>query len=298
MEKILILLGPTGVGKTSLSLAIAKKFDMEVISADSVQIYKEFDIGSAKIMPSEREGVVHHGIDIISPKDDFSVSDFITFTKEKIAEILAKGKTPFIVGGTGLYIKSLIEGYNLGGTERHDDFRLEMENLAENEGLEALYKKLVCLSPETAEKIDRHNKVRLIRALEIATFGGERSKIEDKQYEYKVIALTMPREELYERINERTKVMLKNGLMEEVKNLHAKYGDCQPMRAIGYKEVVSYLNGEFDLDKMEELISQHTRNYAKRQITFMKGIENINYYDITKEGTKEKLEEDISKWLN
>ncbi len=294
MIKVLVLLGATGVGKSSLALKLAKDYNMEIISADSVQVYKDFNIGSAKLSEQERGGIKHYGLDIISPNQDFSVSDFVSYTKTAIDEIAKNKKIPLIVGGTGLYIKSLVEGYNLGGTEKNEAFRQEMEDLADKEGLDALYQKLIELNPYQAD-IDKKNKVRLIRALEIELFGSEKSKNEVQEYDFKIIALTLPREKLYSLINMRTGLMLKNGLVEETKALYDKYGDCKPLGAIGYKEVMSYLKGEISYQEMESLISQHTRNYAKRQITFLKTIKNVIYVDIEKE--YQKLIGEIEEWI-
>ncbi len=296
-EKVLVLLGATGVGKTALSIKLANRFNMEIISADSVQIFKEFDIGSAKITNKEMQGVVHHGIDIVTADNEFSVSDFVEFAKEKIKEISSRGKIPFIVGGTGLYVKALVEGFNFGGTKKNEQFREELELLVKNEGLHALYSKLKLLSPSMAEKIDKKNKVRLIRAIEIATFGNEKKQNKSSEYDFKLLSLSLKREKLYERINSRCKQMLTNGLVEETRALFEKYSYCQPMRAIGYKEVLPYLKGEISEQEMLELICKHTRNYAKRQLTFMRGMKDIEYFDIEEDGYYEKMEEEIEKWL-
>lgn len=295
-KKVLFILGPTGVGKSSLAVQIAKKFDMEIISADSVQVYKEFDIGSAKITKEDMQGVKHYGIDIISADHVFSASEFVDWTKEKIEEISAKNKIPLIVGGTGLYVKSLVEGYNFGGTERHESFRQEMEAIAEKEGLLSLFHMLEKIAPEMAENIDKNNKIRLIRALEIATFGSEKKKNE-AQYDFLCLALTMPRELLYDNINKRAEIMLKEGLVEEVQALYNKYGQCQPMNAIGYKETLAYLKNEITQEQMLQLISQHTRNYAKRQMTFLRGLDYVKYFDKTQVDYQENLEKEIKDWI-
>lgn len=295
-NKILFILGPTGVGKSALAVSIAKKYNMEIISADSVQVYKNFDIGSAKITQNEMQEIRHYGIDILSPNETFSASEFVEYTKEKIKEILKSGKIPLIVGGTGLYVKSLVEGYNFGGTERHDDFRKTMENLAEKEGVDSLYQKLLNISPEMAQNIDKQNKVRLIRALEIATFGSQKQSNKG-EYDFLTIALTMPRERLYENINKRTEFMLENGLIEETASLYDKYGDCQPMGAIGYKETLSYLRGEINKEQLLSLVSQHTRNYAKRQLTFLRGLSYIKYFDKTEKDYIVQIEKEIEEWI-
>lgn len=295
-KKVLFILGPTGVGKSAFAVKIAKKFNMEIISADSVQVYKEFDIGSAKITEAEMEGVKHYGIDILSPTETFSASEFVDYTKEKIEEISLRGKIPLIVGGTGLYVKSLVEGYNFGGTKRHDEFREEMEEFAKKEGLNELYNKLLELSPKTALSVDKQNKARIIRALEIATFGTEKlSNVVD--YDFLCFGLTMPREKLYENINKRAKIMIDKGLIDETKHLYDKYGDCQPLGAIGYKETLAYLKDEISKEEMLSLISQHTRNYAKRQLTFFRGLNYIKYIDKAEEDYLRKTEKEIEKWI-
>lgn len=297
-QKVIFILGPTGVGKTAMSVSLAKEFGGEIISADSVQVFKEFDIGSAKVTKEEMEGIVHYGIDIVSPDQEFSASDFVCYTKNKIEEIASHGKLPIIVGGTALYVKSLVEGYNFGGTEKHEEFREELEREISEKGLESVFAKLQDKDPEMASKIDGKNKVRVIRALEICEFGSGKEKNEaESQYDCKIFALTMPREKLYERINKRAQIMLMNGLVDEVRGLYGKYGDCQPMRAIGYKEVIPYLNGEITVQEMESLISQHTRNYAKRQLTFLRGMENVRFVDVLNENEKINMKEEIKSWL-
>ncbi len=295
--KVLFILGATGVGKSAMAVELAKMFDGQIISADSVQVFKEFDIGSAKVTIEEMGGVPHFGIDIVSPNEEFSASDFVSYTKEAIDKIKQQNKLPIIVGGTAMYVKGLVEGYNFGGTEKHQEFREEIERQIENEGVEAVYKKLCTISPEIAQNIDWHNKVRLVRAMEIARFGDGKNKRQEVQYDFKIFALTMEREKMYERINRRAKIMIENGLVEEVTNLYKKYGECQPMRAIGYKEVLPYINGEIDLQQMEEQISQHTRNYAKRQLTFLRGMTDVKFVDVSQKEEIELMKKEIEKWL-
>ena len=182
-QKVVFILGPTGVGKTKLSVWIAKKFNGEIISADSVQIFKEFDVGSAKVTQEEMSGIKHYGIDIVNPDEEFSVFDYIEYTKRCIEKISKEGKLPVIVGGTGLYVKALTEGYNLGGTEKNAQFREELEEKIKKDGLESVYQVLKDKSPEMAEKTDKDNKVRVIRALEIATFGGDKEKTNECEYD-------------------------------------------------------------------------------------------------------------------
>lgn len=281
MKKVIFILGPTAVGKTYFSVKLAKKIDGEIISADSVQIYKGLDIGSAKVTPEEMQGVKHYAIDILEPEEEFSVYDFVEYTKKKIDEIIAKNKTPIVVGGTALYVKALTLGYNFGGASYDKDLRLKLEKMLSEKGNEALFEMLKEKSPVLASQIDWHNGVRLVRALEIAMAGGEKkqSKVDIDSL---VIALTRDRELLYKDINKRVDIMLENGLVDEVKSLMDRglTLENQCMKAIDYKEVFSYLLGEYDYDKMVELLKQHSRNYAKRQMTFLRGMENINFVQV------------------
>lgn len=298
MKKVLFILGTTCSGKSALAIELARSFNGEIISADSVQIYKEFDIGSAKIKKEEMT-VEHYGIDIKEPIESFSAYDFIEFTKEKIEYISNKGKLPIIVGGTGLYAKALIEGYNFGDTERHEQFRKEIEEKIKGEGIEKVYDKFNRLFPQLAKDIDKNNPVRLIRAFEIAHFGGQKSLNKQPKYDFLALSLTMDRQMLYNKINSRVDEMVRQGLFDEVKYLYNKYGQfVQPMKAIGYKEVVSFLKGEISKEDTISLIKQHTRNYAKRQITFLKGMSGLVYIDsIDKNKALIEAKREVGKWL-
>lgn len=296
--KVVFILGPTGVGKTGISTEIAKAFDGEIISSDSVQIYKEFDIGSAKVTKEEMQGVVHYGIDIISPEQEFSVFDYVNYTKEKIYQITQKGKLPIVVGGTGLYVKALTEGYNFGKAEKNDDFRKNIEKEINENGLEEVYERLKKIDSELASKTDSKNKPRVIRALEIATFGTKKEKQTESEFDFKIFALNMEREKLYDRINQRVDIMIKDGVVDEVMALYKKYGNVQPMRAIGYKEFLPYFENEASLEQCINLIKQHSRNYAKRQITFLKGMQNIEFVDVgNKTQALKSIKEKIEKFL-
>lgn len=279
--QVLFILGPTAVGKTAVSVEIAKLFDGEIISCDSVQIFRGLDIGSAKVMEEEKQGIPHHLIDIKEPTETFTSFQFVEEMKKKITEITSRGKLPIVVGGTSLYVKSLILNYNFGGVGVDEEFRDKLNKLLEEKGLESLYERLSSEDKTLAENIDRHNPQRVIRALEISHFKGEK-KTSESEIDALVFALTLDRKTLYERINKRVEIMLKNGLIEEVKSLRdaGVTRDCQSMKAIGYKEVYAYLDGEISYDEMVELIKKHSRNYAKRQLTFLRGMDNINYIDV------------------
>ena len=281
MKKVIFILGPTAVGKTFFSVKLAKEIDGEIISSDSVQIYKGLDVGSAKVTQEEMQGVVHYAIDILEPEEEFSVFDYVQYTRQKIDEITAKGKVPIVVGGTGLYVRALTEGYNFGGAAKDEELRSHLENLAKEKGNDFLFEMLKDKNPEMAEKTDKANTVRLVRALEIALSDGEKTKSE-VDINPLVIALKRDREKLYFDINRRADIMIENGLIAEVEGL-LKRGltlDNQSMRGIGYKEVVGYLQGEYDYDRMIEILKQHCRNYAKRQLTFLRGMDNVNFVEV------------------
>ena len=300
MTKVVYILGPTGVGKTKMSISLAKKFDGEIISADSVQVFKGLNIGSAKITKNEMQGVKHYAIDILEPDEEFSVFDFVQYTKQKIEEISARGKLPIIVGGTGLYVKALTQGYDFGGTNPDKNLRKKLEKIAQEKGNDHLFELLKEKNPAMAEKTDSHNTVRLIRALEIALGGGEKSK-NDVNFEFFLVALTRNREKLYEIINDRVDKMLEDGLIEEVEQLKKRglSEKNQSMRAIGYKEVLAFLNGEYDRERMVELLKQHSRNFAKRQMTFLRGMNDVHYVDVENfEEAEKKLTKQIGDWLN
>ena len=279
--QVLFILGPTAVWKTAVSVEIAKLFDGEIISCDSVQIFRGLDIGSAKVMEEEKQGIPHHLIDIKEPTETFTSFQFVEEMKKKITEITSRGKLPIVVGGTSLYVKSLILNYNFGGVGVDEEFRDKLNKLLEEKGLESLYERLSSEDKTLAENIDRHNPQRVIRALEISHFKGEK-KTSESEIDALVFALTLDRKTLYERINKRVDIMLKNGLIEEVKSLKdaGVTRECQSMKAIGYKEVYAYLDGEISYDEMAELIKKHSRNYAKRQLTFLRGMDNVNYIDV------------------
>ena len=280
-NKVVFILGPTAVGKTAISVELAKRFNGEIISCDSVQIFRGLNIGSAKIRDEEKEGITHHLIDIKDPKDTLTAFQFVEEMKKKIKEISSEKKLPIVVGGTSLYVKSLIENYNFGGVGVDEEFRKKLNTLLEEKGLENLFEKLKKEDEKLASEIDSSNPQRVIRALEIAHFKGEK-KSSTCEVDPLVFALTLDRKMLYERINNRVERMLKDGLVEEVKGLleSGVTFDCQSMKAIGYKEVISYLEGEISYEKMVEDIKKHSRNYAKRQFTFLRGMKDVNYVEV------------------
>ena len=283
-ETVYVIGGPTASGKSNLAIELAKRINGEVISADSMQIYKEMNIGTAKIMPEEMQGIKHYMIDILSPEERYSVSNFKKDAENAIQEIIDKGKTPIIVGGTGLYIDSLIYGIEFQNEQIDLKYREELNDIAEKEGLETLYQEALKIDPEALKKISPNDKKRIIRVLEIYHKTGKTktemekdSRKNDVKYNYKVFAITMDREKLYSRIEKRVDQMIDNGLIEEVKTILEKYSDFPTaMQGLGYKEVVEYLKNKITKEELIEKIKKETRHYAKRQLTwFRKNKETI-----------------------
>lgn len=285
--KVIVIGGPTASGKTGLSVELAKKISGEIISADSMQIYKEMDIGTAKVTEEEKQGIQHYMIDIISPDQRYSVSDYKINAEKAIEEILEKGCTPIVVGGTGLYINSLI--YNINYPEISIDlkYREYLEKRIEKEGLETLYNEAYKIDSKATAIISKNDKKRIMRILEIYKETGKtktqleiESRQEEPKYDYKVFAINMDREILYDRINKRVDLMFEQGLIEEVKNIYQKYKSFPTsMQGLGYKEVVEYINGKYSYEEMKEKIKMESRRYAKRQITWFKAIKELTWLD-------------------
>ncbi len=301
MEKLVIITGPTGIGKTEISLKLAKKYKGEIISSDSMQIYKKLDIGTAKLDLSKTT-IPHYMIDVVEADENFSVAEFKNKSKKIISDINERGRLPFVVGGTGLYINSLV--YNLDFTETEADYqyRNELNKILEKNGSEVLYNKLLDLNSDMAEKIHKNNGQRIIRALEILKNGNEKGnnfRQENKDYNLVYIGLNMDRERLYDRINDRVDKMINLGLVEEVKGLLNDGIDknSQSLKAIGYKEVISYLDNEIDYDEMVELIKKNSRHYAKRQLTWFRRDERIKWFDRESENLLEDIENYIDSKL-
>ena len=276
--KVIVICGPTASGKTDLSIKLAKKINGEIISSDSMQIYKDMDIGTAKPNEEEMQGIKHYMIGFVRPDERYSVADFKKDAEKAIEQILKDGKVPIVVGGTGLYIDSLIYGIEYQNIKFDEQYREYLEKRVENEGLESLYNEAKKIDPQAMEKISFNDKKRIIRVLEIYKATGKNKteqEIESRKngvkYDYKVFAINMDREQLYERINKRVDFMIEQGLIQEVENLLKKY-KCFPtaMQGLGYKEVVEYLQGITSKEEMIEKIKKETRNYAKRQITWFK----------------------------
>lgn len=276
--KVIVICGPTASGKTALSIELAKKINGEIISSDSMQIYKYMDIGTAKPTKEEMQGIPHHLLDFVEPNQRYSVAEFKKDAEKSIEEILAKGKIPIIVGGTGLYVDSLIYGIEYQDMELDEKYRQELEERAQKEGLEKLYAEAQKIDSQAMEKISQNDKKRILRVLEIYKATGKNKteqEIESRKkgvkYDYKVFAINLEREKLYERINKRVDTMIEQGLIQEVEQLLKKYDKFPTaMQGLGYKEVVQYLQGELTKEEMIEKLKMETRRYAKRQITWFK----------------------------
>lgn len=294
--KILIITGMTASGKSGLAVKIAKQYNGEIISADSVQIYRGLNIGSAKDPIDARQGITHHLIDIRDFDATYNVGEFVLDCQNAINDIISRGKLPIIVGGTGLYIKALLEGYLLGGAGANIEFREYYQNLAKENGNLAVWEELNNRNPDLAKSVHFNNLKRVIRYLEIDTFGENRENTESILSDYDVCAvgIVADREKIYEKINARVDIMLNDGLEQEVKELvsNGATRDCQSMNSIGYKEWFDYFDGVVDKNTTIDLIKQHTRNYCKRQLTFMKTIKNLELMTIT------DAENKIKEFLN
>jgi len=288
-DKLIVVLGPTSVGKTKVSVDIAKKINSEIISTDSMQIYKKMDIGTAKITDREKEGINHHMIDLINPDGNFTVYDYQNLSLKIIESMLKDNKTPILVGGSGLYINSLLYDLDFNKVSSDEDIRNKYYNIKNQKGKSHLYDILKEKDPEAAEKIHPNNVKRVVRALEVIEITGEKysknssfRKYSDK-YDFIIIGLEMNRELLYNRINLRVDAMIEEGLIEEVKKLYSEGYDksYQSMPAIGYKEIIDYLEGNVSKTEAVRLIKRNTRRFAKRQITWFKPDDRIEWFDMS-----------------
>lgn len=276
--KVIVICGPTASGKTALSIQLAQKVNGEIVSADSMQIYKDMNIGSAKPTKEEMQGITHYMIDFVSPEDRYSVAEYKKQATLAIEEILKKGKVPIIVGGTGLYVDSLIYEIEYQDMEFDKEYREKLEKIARQEGLERLYDMAVKIDSEAMKIISPNDKKRIFRVLEIYHQTGKTKTEQEKEsrkcevkYDYRVFAINMDRQILYDRINKRVDIMVEQGLIEEVKNILKKYKYYPTaMQALGYKEIKEYLEGNISKEEAIEKIKQETRRYAKRQLTWFR----------------------------
>jgi tRNA dimethylallyltransferase len=293
---LLVLIGPTAVGKTALSLSIAEQWNAEIISGDSMQVYREMDIGTAKIKEAERRGIRHHLIDIVNPDQPYSAAEFQNDARNAIAEIAARGKLPFIVGGTGLYIESLCYDYRFAEQGSDEAFRARQEAYAASHGAEALHSRLAEVDPESAERLHPNDLRRVIRALEVHHLTGEAfskqqaGQRKESPYELIILGLTMERAALYRRIEERIDGMLKEGLQAEVERLMKRVPQPHPtpLQALGYKELAAYLRDELSYEAAVELLKRDTRRFAKRQLSWFRHMNEIHWFD-TNENIQENL---------
>ncbi|HDR7915563.1 tRNA (adenosine(37)-N6)-dimethylallyltransferase MiaA [Bacillus pretiosus] len=287
-EKVAVIIGPTAVGKTKLSIDLAKALNGEIISGDSMQIYRTMDIGTAKVTKEEMDGIPHYMVDIKNPEESFSVAEFQERVRKHIREITERGKLPIIVGGTGLYIQSVLFDYQFTDDAGDTIYREQMEKLALERGVEYVHKKLQEVDPESAERIHANNVRRVIRALEIFHTTGEKmsDQLEKQEnellYDVSLIGLTMDREMLYDRINLRVDIMMDQGLLEEVEGLYNRgIRDCQSIQAIGYKEIYGYFEDRVSLEEAVSQLKTNSRRYAKRQLTWFRNKMDVTWFDVT-----------------
>lgn len=298
MSKILIIVGPTASGKSALAVELAEKYGGEIINGDSVSVYRELNIGSAKTDPQQQNGIPHHLLDYVDVEEDYSVARFQQDCRKAITEISERGRMPIVVGGTGLYIKAMLYDYEFRPSETESD---EDYSRFSNEELFEMLRKA---DEKSTETIHPNNRKRVIRALQIATGGTPKSQIEAAQqhqpvYDSLIIGLTMDRENLKKRINRRVDAMMEEGLLEEVSRLHEIYPfDLHCFSAIGYREFKAYFDGAQTLEETVELIKTHTRQFAKRQYTWFNHQLPVSWFDIEEENYRKGIEEKIEEFLD
>lgn len=296
-ETVIVIGGPTASGKTALSIELAKKINGEIVSADSMQIYKEMNIGTAKPEKEEMQGIKHYLIDFVNPNERYSVADYKRDAKKAIREIIQKGKTPIVVGGTGLYIDSLIYEIEYPEIEIDLNYRDKLEQEASEHGLDSLYERAKKIDEVATNKISKNDKKRIFRILEIYHQTGKtKTELEinsrkEPEFNYKIFAINMDRKILYERIDKRVDIMIEKGLIDEVKNIYKKYEKFPTsMQALGYKEVVDYLEEKVSKEQMIEKIKQESRRYAKRQLTWFRKNKETIWLD----SSENKIEDNIA----
>ena len=287
-KPLIVLTGPTAVGKTSLSISLAKAVNGEIISADSMQVYKKMDIGSAKIRPEEMQGVKHYLVDVLDPEEEFHIVKFQQMAKEAMEEIYAKGKIPILVGGTGFYIQAVTRDIDFTEAEQENSYRTELEALAEEKGAEYLHEMLCKVDPASADSIHANNVKRVIRALEFYHQNGtpisahnEEQKKQVSPYDLAYFVLNAPRDILYERIDKRVDQMMDEGLVKEVEELRNDgcHRGMVSMQGLGYKEILAYLEGEYPLEEAARILKRDTRHFAKRQLTWFRRESDVIWVD-------------------
>ena len=291
-SKIIVIVGPTAVGKTALAIEVAQRFNGEVVSGDSQQVYRGLDIGTAKASPEEQATVPHHLIDVRDVTESYSAFDFVSEAKAAIEDIQNRGKLAIIAGGTGLYIQSLLEGYHLGGETPHEDilaYRASLEPFSDEE--------LAQLLEQAGLEVPQFNRRRAMRALELAHFSQDLEN-QESPYEALIICLDDERSQLYERINHRVDLMFEAGLLDESKWLFEHYPDVQAAKGIGYKELFPYFRGEQSLEEASDNLKQATRRFAKRQLTWFRNRMQVTFYQIGEPGVKERIFSQIEEFLD
>ena len=290
--KIIVLVGPTAVGKSALGIELAQRFKGEIISGDSQQVYRELSIGTAKVNEMEQAQAPHHLIDVRSVDQGYSAFDFVQEAQQKIKEIDDRHHLPILVGGTGLYLQSLLEGYHLGGQVDQEAllvYRAQLETWSDDQ--------LFAAVAEANMDIPQLNRRRAIRALELAKFGQDLTN-QDQPFEVLLLGLTDEREVLYDRINKRVDAMMEAGLLEEVEWLYQNYPDSQASRGIGYKEFFPYFAGQISLEEAVDKVKQNTRRFAKRQLTWFRNRMDVEFYSISEPDFKEKIFARVEGFLN
>ncbi|MFJ8243736.1 tRNA (adenosine(37)-N6)-dimethylallyltransferase MiaA [Peribacillus asahii] len=302
--KLLVIIGPTAVGKTKLSIELAKRFNGEIISGDSMQVYKRMDIGTAKIKEEEKEGIPHYLLDIKEPNEPFSAAEFQQRANEMIEDIQSRGKLPIIVGGTGLYIQSVIYDYQFSEAPSDPLYRAKLEQRVKEAGIEAVFAELQRIDPESAERIHPNNVRRVIRALEIYHCTGHTMSEQlneqptEMKYDTCIIGLTMERDLLYARINNRVDMMVEEGLVSEVQGFFEQgLKHCQSIQAIGYKELYDYFEERMSEEEAIEALKQNSRRYAKRQLTWFRNKMDVSWFDVTNIAEFSKKINEISEFI-
>ncbi len=296
--KVIVIGGPTASGKSQLGIQLAKRLDTEIISCDSMQVYKEMNIGTAKPTNQEMSGIKHYMIDVVAPNEEFNVVKYVQMVRPIIQEILSRNKIPIIVGGTGMYVEALIYNIEFSDSNIDNNYRKELLEISKKEGNEKLYEKLEQIDAEYAKKIHINDTKRIIRGLEVyqqtgktVTYYNSLSKLNESPYDFYIFGINIDREKLYQGINERIDNMLNNGLVEEVRDIYNKYKQFPTaMQGLGYKEVVQYLKNEYSYEQMVEKLKMETRRYAKRQLTWFRRYANMIWFDKEKMSMNEMID--------
>ena len=305
MNKIIALAGPTAVGKTKFAIKLANEFDGEIVSCDSMQLYEYMDIGSAKPTEEEMKQAKHHLVDMIDPREEFSAAEYQKLAKQAIADIFSRGKLPVISGGTGLYLNSLLYDMDFSAAPQDQAYRQELAEIAEKQGDSVLHSMLAEQDPQAAAAIHPNNRKKVIRALERLRDGETRVrpfsgiKNETKDYDVLLIGLTRDRAELYERINRRVDILVEQGLFDEVSRLRdiGLTAENISMKGIGYKEILDFFSGKYTRDEAIDTIKKNTRHYAKKQLTWFRRYDKMNWYNISEFDNDDNAAGVIAAWV-